>query len=252
MIFKVIGRFWSFLTGALGLGVRQLEQKNPEIVYQNAIDDRQKNYIKLKKIAGSVVARVNAVGNEIAADEKLLAEYVADIETAADEDDEETAIAIFQRKQILEQRIEQNQQDYDEAAKNADDIKSSLTEIRSDITSLKAEKDQHIAMLQSAEAKIAMQDELAGITDNTSIKALQEVRQTVKRRAAEAQLGMEIEGQTIDSKIKRLREKNSEKNAREDFRAYIEAKNKKPRALNPAPITNPDIIPAKNNATAKV
>lgn len=252
MIFKVIGRFWNFLTGALGFGVRQLEEKNPEIVYQNAIDDRQSNYIKLKKIAGSVVARVNAVRNEIAADQKLISEFTDDIEIAVEENDEETAIAIFQRKQIVEERIERNQQDFDEASKNADDIKSSLTEIRTDITSLRAEKDQHIAMLQSAEAKIAMQDELAGISDNSSIKALQIVRQKVKERAAEATIGMEIEGQTIDSKIKRLREKNSEKNAREDFRAYIEAKNKKPKALNPAPISNPEIIPVKNNATAKV
>ncbi len=64
--------------------------------------------------------------------------------------------------------------------------------MQAEIRKLKAERDSMLAKMQSAQARIKIQEQLDGLSVDAEVKALDNVREHIKTTIAEANLGREM------------------------------------------------------------
>src|SRR5205085_9535415 len=113
--------------------------------------------------------------------------------------------------------------DLDVAQKDADTAKSSLLSVQSEIKKLKAERDVMLARMQSAQARIKIQEQLDGLSVDAEVKALDNVRDHIKNTIAEANLGKELSESSLDSRLAALRAQTGDVTARQQL-AELKAK----------------------------
>ena len=63
-------------------------------------------------------------------------------------------------------------------------------------------------------ASIKIQDTLNGLSTDADIKALENVRETINKRAAEADVAGELKGDSLDDKLKKIKAKTANAAAR--------------------------------------
>ena len=107
-----------------------------------------------------------------------------------------------------------------ETAKNdADSAKTSLLSVQTEIRKLKAERDTMLAKMQSAQARINIQEQLDGLSVDEEVRALDTVRTHIKNTIAEANLGKELADSSLDSRLSKLRSEVGDVQAREELAA---------------------------------
>jgi len=111
----------------------------------------------------------------------------------------------------------------DAAQKDADSAKTSLLSVQSEIRKLQAERDSMLAKLQSAQARIKIQEQLDGLSVDAEVKALDNVREHIKTTIAEANLGRELSESSLDSRLDALRNQAGDVVARQQL-AEMKAK----------------------------
>src|SRR3977135_560756 len=78
-------------------------------------------------------------------------------------------------------------------------------QVQTEIKKLKAEKDAMMAKLQSAQAKIRIQEQLEGLSVDNEVKALDNVREHIKNTIAQANLEKELGESSLDQRLTQLR-----------------------------------------------
>jgi phage shock protein A len=123
------------------------------------------------------------------------------VETAQDD----LAVVLIQKKNQLTTLLAELKTDAETAQKDADSAKASLIGVQSDIRKLKAERDTMLARMQSAQARMRIQEQLEGLSVDAEVKALDNVREHIKNTIAEANLGQELSESSLDSRLAALR-----------------------------------------------
>ena len=70
---------------------------------------------------------------------------------------------------------------------------------------LKREKEQMLAKKANAEARIQIQETLDGLSTDADVKALDNVREHISKLQAEADIGSEIQGESLDAKLAKMK-----------------------------------------------
>lgn len=110
---SVAGRFWNFVKGLFWQGQRNLEQSNPEAVYEMAIRKMKSNYQQMHTAVGRLAAERNRLRNLIEQKSDTLAEVERDPEAALAEaaagnpDAQELGEDLINEKEALEGEIGQ-------------------------------------------------------------------------------------------------------------------------------------------------
>ena len=209
--FDRLSQVWS---GFLSLWISDIENRNPEAVYEAAIEERIKKHRELKKAVSGIVYLRNKLQAELDQKEKELAEIQLQIPVAVEEGEDEAALVLIEKKDELDAAIAGIRGDLDKVSGQAEDAKSGLLQFQSEIEKLKREKIEMLAKKQNAEARIKIQDTLEGLSTDADIKALENVRETIHKRAAEADVSGEIKGESLDSKLKKIKAKTANAAAR--------------------------------------
>ena len=209
--FDRLSQVWK---GFLGLWISDIENRNPEAVYEAAIEERIKKHRELKKAVSGIVYLRNKLQAEMDQKEKELAEVQLQIPIAVEEGEDEAALVLIEKKDELDTAIAQLTADLDKVSGQAEDAKSGLLQFQAEIEKLKREKIEMLAKKQNAEARIKIQDTLEGLSTDADIKALENVRETIHKRAAEADVSGEIKGESLDSKLKKIKAKTANAAAR--------------------------------------
>ena len=123
------------------------------------------------------------------------------------------ALVLIQKKDELTSQIAELQITLEKNAAEAEESKRSLIAFQGEIESLKREKDQMLARKATAEARIQIQETLDGLSTEADIRALENVRENIEKLQAEAEIGAEIEGDSLDDKLEKIREKAADSNA---------------------------------------
>ena len=89
--------------------------------------------------------------------------------------------------------------------------------MQSEIRKLKAERDSMLAKMQSAQARIRIQEQLDGLSVEADVKALENVREHIKTTIAEANLGSELAGTSLDARLAALRNQVGDVQARQQL-----------------------------------
>jgi phage shock protein A len=203
--------------GFLSIWISDQEKAHPEIAYENAINAMVEKYSALKQATAGLIRRREELALRFQTQSKELAQVTADLDTAVATNQDDLALVLIQKKQQLEQDVATIKGDLDLSTQEADSAKSSILQVQGEIKKLKAEKDQMMARLRSAEAKLRIQNQLEGLSVEADVKALENVREHVQNVVAEANLNKEIAGSDLDARLQQLRSQTGEVTARSEL-----------------------------------
>ena len=101
--FDRLSQVWK---GFLSLWISDIENRNPEAVYEAAIEERIRKHRELKKAVSGIVYLRNKLQAELDQKEKELAEVQLQIPIAVEEGEDEAALVLVVKKNELDAGIE--------------------------------------------------------------------------------------------------------------------------------------------------
>ena len=220
-IFARLSNLW---TGFIALWVSDVEKAHPDIAYQNGINSMIEKYTKLKSTTGAIIARRQDITGRLEAKERELAGVSADLETALATNQDDLAVVLIQKKNLLEASITELRAEAAQAVADADNAKDSLMQVKAEIEKLKAEKDTMLAKMQSAQARIMIQGQLDGLSVDAEVQALGAVRDHIKSQVAQADLGAELQNSDLDVRLNKLRLSSGAVTAKAQLEAMKQAR----------------------------
>jgi phage shock protein A len=218
------GRLSNLWTGFISLWLEDIEKKQPEIAYENAVQSMTDKYVKLKRATAAIIRRREEVEARLTEEQKELALVTQDLNAAIDGGQDDLAVVLIQKKNAVTASIAELNENLAQAKGDADDAKASLMSVKAEIGKLKAEKDRMLAKLESAQARIKIQDQLEGLSVDADVKALEGVRTHIKNTIAEAKLGRELNNDDLDHRLKALRSQAGTATAKSELDALKAAR----------------------------
>ena len=216
-----LGNLWS---GFISLWLEDIEKKQPEIAYENAVQGMTEKYVKLRRATAAIIRRREELEARLTAEQKELAQITADLNAAIDTNQDDLGVVLVQKKNAVSASIAELNESLSQAKTDADDAKSSLLSVKAEIDKLKAEKDRMLAKMESAQARLKIQEQIEGLSVDADVKALDTVRTHIKNVVSEAKLGKELSDNDLDTKLKALRQQSGQSTARSELDALKAAR----------------------------
>ena len=211
------GRLQNLWRGFLSIWISDVEKQHPEIAYENAINSMIEKYTKLKQATAAIIRRREETELRVADRSRELAQVESDLSTALETNQQDLGMVLIQKQKALTEELTGLRVEHEQALKDADSAKASLIQVQSEIKKLKAEKDQMLARMASAEARLRIQEQLEGLSVEGDVKALDNVRQHIKNTIAQANLNNELQGTDLDARLKQLRQQSGEVTAKTEW-----------------------------------
>jgi phage shock protein A len=215
----VISRIANLWKGFLSIWISDIEKEHPEIAYENAINSMVTKYARLKSATAAIIRRREEIDERYKAATKELAQTEAELNTAVSTNQDDLAVILIQKKNQLTNDITDMKTEMETAKSDADSAKTSLLSVQTEIRKLKAERDTMLAKMQSAQARLKIQEQLDGLSVDEEVRALDTVRTHIKNTIAEANLGKELSDSSLDSRLSKLRSEVGDVQAREELAA---------------------------------
>jgi phage shock protein A len=219
--FARLGNLWR---GFLSLWISDIEKQHPEIAYENAINSMVAKYTKLKTATAAIIRRREDIDTRNQKAKRDLAEVEGQLAAALETNQDDLAVVLIQKKNALEKELAELHEELTLAQKDAESAKSSLITVQSEIKKLKAERDSMLAKMQSAQARIKIQEQLDGLSVDAEVKALDNVRDHIKTTIAQANLNKELANSDLDVRLKKLRQSSGDATARSQLEALKKAR----------------------------
>jgi phage shock protein A len=215
----MFGRLANLWKGFVSLWISDIEKDHPEIAYENAINSMTAKYAKLKAATAAIIRRREELDERYKRASADLKQTEAELNAAVETNQDDLAVILIQKKNQLNTDITEMKAEMDQAHTDADSAKSSLLAVQSEIKKLKAERETMLAKMQSAQARIKIQEQLDGLSVDDEVRALDTVRSHIKNTIAEANLGQELASSSLDSRLAALKNQTGDVTARQELDA---------------------------------
>jgi phage shock protein A len=209
--------------GFLSIWISDVEKEHPEIAYENAINSMIEKYSKLKQATAAIIRRREDIDERLRSASKDLTQTEAELNVAVETNQDDLAVVLIQRKNELAGEVSELRTDMDTASKDADSAKTSLISVQGEIKKLKGERDVMLARMQSAQARLKIQEQLDGLSVDAEVKALDNVREHIKNTIAAANLGKELSESSLDTRLAALKTQAGDVQAKQQL-AEMKAK----------------------------
>jgi phage shock protein A len=219
-MFTRLGNLWR---GFLSIWISDVEKAHPEIAYENAINSMIEKYSRLKSATAAIIRRREEIDERFKKASTELAQTEADLAAAVETNQDDLAVVLIQRKNQLTADLGDYKAELDSAQKDADSAKTSLIGVQTEIRKLKGERDSMLAKMQSAQARLKIQEQIDGLSVDAEVKALDNVREHIRNTIAEANLGRELGDSSLDARLQALRNQSGDVMARQQL-AELKAK----------------------------
>lgn len=216
----MFARLRSLMRGIFRGWVKDREMDSPEVVYEQAIAERVRQYRELKEAVAGILYMRNKLENEIGERRAEIARLHDDIRRSLRSGRDEMALTLIARKQQLFEELERAETERDEVRTQAEEAKNNLVRFREEIRSLVREKGRMLATLANAKARRRLQVAIEGLSVDAEMDALESVREHIQRMTMEGDLNQEI-GDDGDAFRHRLHEFRDEAR-RESAKAELE------------------------------
>jgi phage shock protein A len=219
----LFGRLGNLWRGFLSIWISDVEKAHPEIAYENAINSMVEKYSRLKAATAAIIRRREEIDDRFKKTNAELSQIEADLAVAVEQNQDDLALVLIQKKNQLTADLGELKGELDSAHKDADSAKSSLMGVQTEIRKLKSERDSMLAKMQSAQARLKIQEQIDGLSVDAEVKALDNVREHIRTTIAEANLGRELGDASLDSRLAALRNQSGDVQARQQL-AEMKAK----------------------------
>jgi phage shock protein A len=209
-----IARVRNLLRGLLARWIGRREHRNPEAVYEAAIEERLAHYATLRAAAAGVLYMRSKLTKELELKSGEHARAQRQLAAAVDDDDDAVAVALIGRRDLLGQDIERVSAELRQLTEEAEAAKTNLVTFHNEIARLREEKVRMLARLANARARLRLQEALNGLSPDADIRALEGVRDHINRLVTEAQLSRDLGDTDLERRLGRIREAEAESAAR--------------------------------------
>jgi phage shock protein A len=219
-LFTRLGNLWR---GFLSIWISGVEKEHPEIAYENAINSMIEKYSRLKTATAAIIRRREEISDRLTKTSAELTQTEADLAAAVETNQDDLAVVLIQKKNQLTADLADSKAELDSAQKDAESAKTSLMGVQTEIRKLKGERDSMLAKMQSAQARLKIQEQIDGLSVDAEVKALDNVREHIRTTIAEANLGREMGDSSLDARLAALRNQAGDVQAKQQL-AEMKAK----------------------------
>jgi len=188
----LLARFVYLVRGSFGQWIGRGERQNPAAVYEQAIEDRTRQYRDLKEAVAGILYMRNKLEAEIGERRVEIARLHDDVRRAIRSGQDELSLSLIENKQRLLEDLERSESELESLRNEAEEAKSNLVRFREEIRSLSREKGRMLATLANANARRRLDEALEGLSVDADMRALESVREHIARAATEKELDREI------------------------------------------------------------
>jgi phage shock protein A len=242
-------RFRALVRGTFGLWVRDRERQNPQAVYEQAIQERSRQYRELKQAVAGILYMRNKIQADLVERRAEVAQLREDVQRCVERGEDDLALALIGQRQAIDEEIVRAEQELQAISDEAREAKNNLVRFRDEIRSLEREKVRILATLANARARRRIQEAFEGLSVDADMRALESVRDYVARVSTEGRLTQELEEDgDLRRRVKAIRSEAET----EAQRAELEALKRRlrPQLAEPAPTASP--IPKRETVTVPV
>jgi len=233
---RFFARMQNLIRGVLGQWLGRREQRNPEAVYEAAIQERLEQYSKLRQAAAGVLYARTKLSKEMQLKSAELARVDKQLDIAVDHDDDAAALALISRRDALQAEVERLTGELSDLTGEAETAKKNLIAFQQEIARLREEKVRMIARLANAQARLRLQETLNGLSTDADIRALEGVRDHINQLVAEVQVARDTSDTDLERRLGKIREAEADAAARAQL---DELKRARKRRLLPLVLPHP-------------
>ncbi|MBD0355110.1 MAG: PspA/IM30 family protein, partial [Rubrobacteraceae bacterium] len=121
-----MGRLLRAIRGFFGSLLSGVEQRNPEILLENAVQEELDNLKKLQVAAARTMAYEKMLANDAASKQKIIATRERQARELASRGQREAAIEVVQQKQDAQAQLAEIEARLDEAQKNSQEMEQAF------------------------------------------------------------------------------------------------------------------------------
>ena len=214
----LFARFRNLMRGMFSLWIRESEIQNPRAVYEQAINEKTKQYHQLKEAVAGILYMRNKLQAEISERRAEIARLHDDVRRSVRRGRDDLSISFIARKQDLMEDLERAERELDGVKSEAEEAKVNLVRFREEIRALVREKSRMLATLANAQARRRIQSALEGLSVDAEMKALESVREHVARVATEGTLESELASDSLTrTRLRAIRDEAREDAARKEL-----------------------------------
>jgi phage shock protein A len=203
---RIFARIYNLVRGSMAGWVRGRERRNPEAVYETAIQERSTQYATLRAAAAGVLYLRGKLTKELGLASDELAHVRAQLDIAVDRDEDAVALALIGRRDVLNAETERLTAELAELTAEAEAAKQNLVVFQGDIARLRDEKVRMLARLANAKARLRFQETLSGLAPDADIRALEDVREHINRLVEETKINRDLGDSELERRLGKIRE----------------------------------------------
>lgn len=212
-----IRRLSNLFGGKLTRWLKRREARDPEAVYEAAINERLRRYQQLKNAAAGVIFMREKLERELRQKTAELAEIQEQALQAADLNEDGCALILIARQHEIEAENARLREELSQLTAEAEQAKHNLLGFKSEIDRLRREKTTMVARLRNAQARIRIQHSLEELSYEDDVRALNEVRDSINQTLAEAGVQTELHGSEIEQKLGEIKRQAAQSRAQAEL-----------------------------------
>ncbi len=182
-----MGRLTRAIRGFFGKFLSGVEQRNPEILLENAVQDELENLKKLQVAAARTMAYEKMLANDAAGKQKVLAVKERQARELASRGQREAAVEVVQQKQEAQTQLADIEARLEEARKNSQEMEKAFRDQERRYNDVARERAALMEEHQRARALRTANDARAQISLSDSSRDLEKARQSIRQSSYEAQ-----------------------------------------------------------------
>ena len=182
-----MGRFTRSIRGFFSRFLTGVEQRNPEILLENAVQDELKNLKRLHVAAARTIAYEKMLTHDAAEKQKLVTTKEHQARELVARGHREAAIEVVQQKQAAQASLQDIEGRLDEARRNSEEIEQSFREQERRYNDIVRERAALLEAHQRSKALRAANEARASVTLADSSRDLEKARQAIRQASFEAQ-----------------------------------------------------------------
>jgi phage shock protein A len=196
-----MGRLTRAIRGFFGKFLSGVEQRNPEILLENAVQDELENLKKLQVAAARTMAYEKMLANDAASKQKLVVARERQARELAARGQREAAIEVVQQKQEAQTSLTDIESRLEEARRNSQEMEQAFRDQERRYNDVVRERAALMEEHQRARALRTANEARASISLSDSSRDLERARQAIRQASYEAEAVGELGTSETDRQI---------------------------------------------------
>jgi phage shock protein A len=182
-----MGRFFRAIRGFFGRLLTGVEQRNPEILLENAVQDELDNLKKLQVAAARTMAYEKMLANDAVSKQKTITVKERQARELAARGQREAAIEVVQQKQEAQTQLTEIEGRLEEARKNSEEMERTFREQERRYNDVVRERAALMEENQRSRALRAASEARSNVSLSDSSRDLERARQAIRQSSYEAE-----------------------------------------------------------------